>query len=100
MRGSGLTDAARAARERLRLQTVEGLAGAQRNAEVASAAGKCAVGGEAARAWFENGEVGLPPEVSPGKPAPGVTQIAGLERELERDPLAHEWGTSDGLGFG
>lgn len=43
------------------------------------------------RAWRERGEVGVQSKGSPGRPRLGPAQIARLERELERDPLAHGW---------
>ncbi|MEU1229642.1 helix-turn-helix domain-containing protein [Streptomyces sp. NPDC005828] len=43
------------------------------------------------RAWRERGETGIPSRGSPGLPRLNPTQIARLDRELERGPLVHGW---------
>ncbi|MGW4650211.1 IS630 family transposase [Kitasatospora sp. NPDC004289] len=90
--GGGLTDAERAARERIRLQAVERFAGGEKNKEIAAA---LRVSGRSVerwrRAWSERGEAGVSSKGSPGRPRLSSAQIARLERELERGPLAHGW---------
>lgn len=90
--GGGLTDAARAARERLRLQAVERFEVGQKNAKVAAAMRVSERSVERwRRAWREGGEAGVLSKGSPGRPRLSAAQIARLERELERGPLAHGW---------
>jgi transposase len=43
------------------------------------------------RQWREGGAVGVTSKGSPGRPKLSDAQIARLERELERGPLAHGW---------
>lgn len=43
------------------------------------------------RQWREEGLAGLASKGSPGRPRLSETQIARLERELERGPLADGW---------
>jgi len=43
------------------------------------------------RQWREEGLAGVAPKGSPGRPRLSDKQIARLERELERGPLAHGW---------
>ncbi|MFK0190575.1 winged helix-turn-helix domain-containing protein [Kitasatospora sp. NPDC090308] len=43
------------------------------------------------RAWRERGEAGVQSKGSPGRPRLGPGQLARLEQELERGPLAHGW---------
>ena len=43
------------------------------------------------RQWREEGLAGLASKGSPGRPRLSETQIARLERELKRGPLAHGW---------
>nr|WP_060887335.1 winged helix-turn-helix domain-containing protein [Streptomyces caniscabiei] len=90
--GGGLTDAERTTRERLRLQAVERFEGGQKNAEVAAALRDSVRSVERwRRAWREGGEAGVLSKGPPGRPRLSDAQIAGLERELERGPLAHGW---------
>ncbi|MER6568397.1 winged helix-turn-helix domain-containing protein [Streptomyces sp. NPDC001093] len=90
--GGGLTEAGRAARERLRQQAVEGFRAGQKNAEVAAALRVSERSVERwRRAWREYGEAGVLSKGSPGRPRLSDAQIVRLERELERGPLAHGW---------
>ncbi|MEU0395737.1 helix-turn-helix domain-containing protein [Streptomyces sp. NPDC006208] len=90
--GGGLTDAERAARERIRLQAVERFEGRERNREIAAALRVSERSVERwRRAWRERGEVGVQSNGSPGRPKLSPVQIARLERELDRGPLAHGW---------
>jgi transposase len=43
------------------------------------------------RLWRERGHAGVASKGSPGRPRLSEAQVAGLERELERGPLAHGW---------
>ncbi|MED7828893.1 hypothetical protein ACFQ0G_43040 [Streptomyces chiangmaiensis] len=43
------------------------------------------------RAWRQRGEAGVLSKGSPGRPKLSEDQVARLERELERRPLAHGW---------
>ncbi|MFC9399183.1 winged helix-turn-helix domain-containing protein [Streptomyces sp. NPDC057027] len=90
--GGGLTDAERAAREQIRLQAVVRFEAGKTNREVAAALR----GSERSverwrRAWREYGQGGILSQGPPGRPRLSETQIARLERELERGPLAHGW---------
>ncbi|MGW7824580.1 IS630 family transposase [Streptomyces puniciscabiei] len=90
--GGGLTDAERGKREQLRLQAVERFETRHKNAEVAAALRVSVRPVERwRRAWREQGEAGLLSKGSPGRSKLGETQVARLERELERGPLAHGW---------
>ena len=90
--GGGLTDAERTTRERLRLQAVERFESGQKNVEVAAALRISVRSVERwRRAWREGGEAGVLSKGSPGRPRLSEIQIARLERELERGPLAHGW---------
>ncbi|MFI8090713.1 helix-turn-helix domain-containing protein [Streptomyces sp. NPDC086080] len=90
--GGRLTDAARAARERIRLQAVERFEGGERNREIAAALRVTERSVERwRRAWRERGEVGILSKGSPGRSRLGPAQIARLERELERGLLVHGW---------
>ncbi|MFJ3176646.1 helix-turn-helix domain-containing protein [Streptomyces roseus] len=83
--GGGLTDAARAARERLRLEAVERFEVGQKNAEVAAAMRVSERSVERwRRAWREGGEAGFCRWVA-RRPRLSAAQIA----RLERGPLAH-----------
>nr|WP_202556529.1 winged helix-turn-helix domain-containing protein [Streptomyces sp. SID4950] len=85
-----MTDAGRAARERVRQQAVERFQAGQKNAEVADALRVSERSVERwRRAWREQGEAGVPSKGSPGRLRLGDGQIARLARELERGPLAH-----------
>lgn len=88
----GLTDAERAARERIRRQAVERFERGEKNREVAAALRVSERSVERwRRAWRERGETGLLSLGSPGRPKLSEMEFAGLERELERGPLAHGW---------
>ncbi|MFD8301330.1 IS630 family transposase [Streptomyces sp. NPDC059690] len=90
--GGGLTDAERAARERIRLQAVVRFEGGETNREVAAALRVSERSVERwRRAWREHGEAGVLSQGSPGRCLLSETQIARLERELERGPLVHGW---------
>jgi transposase len=90
--GGGLTDAGRAARERLRLQAVERFDAGQRNLQIATALRVSERSVERwRRAWRERGEAGLLSKGSPGRPRLGQAQVERLERELARGPLVHGW---------
>ncbi|WP_455568809.1 IS630 family transposase [Streptomyces exfoliatus] len=90
--GGGLTDAGRAARERIRLQAVERFEGGQKNREIAVALRVSERSVERwRRQWCERGEAGVRSKGSPGRPRLSEVQIARLERELERGPLVHGW---------
>jgi transposase len=90
--GGGLTDAERAARERIRLQAVERFERGEKNREVAATLRVSERSVERwRRAWRERGETGLLSLGSPGRPKLSEIQFARLERELERGPLAHGW---------
>ncbi|WP_455583808.1 IS630 family transposase [Kitasatospora cineracea] len=91
-RGGGLTDAERAARERIRLQAVGRFESGQKNREIAAALRVSERSVERWwRAWRERGEAGVRSKGSPGRPRLGPGQLARLERELGRGPLAHGW---------
>ncbi|WP_455431833.1 IS630 family transposase [Streptomyces fagopyri] len=90
--GGGLTDAGRAARERVRLQAVERFEGGQRNREIAAGLRVSERSVERwRRQWRERGEAGVLSKGSPGRPRLSEAQITRLERELERGPLVHGW---------
>ncbi|MFB6840210.1 winged helix-turn-helix domain-containing protein [Streptomyces sp. NPDC056361] len=90
--GGGLTDAERAVRERIRLQAVERFECAEKNREIAAALRVSERSVERwRRAWRERGEAGILSKGSPGRPRLSSVQIARLERELDRGPLAHGW---------
>lgn len=90
--GGGLTDAERTTRERLRLEAVERFEGAQKDAGIADALRISLRSVERWRSsWREGGETGVLSKGSPGRPRLSEAQIARLEQELERGPLAHGW---------
>ncbi|MFF8024545.1 winged helix-turn-helix domain-containing protein [Streptomyces sp. NPDC007896] len=90
--GGGLTDAERAARERIRLQAVERFADGQKNQQIAAELRVSVRSVERwRRAWRECGEAGLLSKGSPGRTRLSEAQFARLERELERGPLVHGW---------
>ncbi|XCM84338.1 winged helix-turn-helix domain-containing protein (plasmid) [Kitasatospora sp. HUAS MG31] len=90
--GGGLTDAGRAARERIRLQAVERFEDGQKNREIAAALRVSERSVERwRRQWRERGEAGVRSKGSPGRPRLSEAQIARLARELERGPLVHGW---------
>ncbi|KUN17652.1 transposase [Streptomyces corchorusii] len=88
--GGGLTDTERAARERIRLQAVVRFESGEKNREVAAALRVSERSVERwRRAWRERGRVGVLSQGSPGRSRLSETQVARLERELERGPLVH-----------
>ncbi|WLQ44294.1 winged helix-turn-helix domain-containing protein [Streptomyces laculatispora] len=90
--GGGLTDAKRAARERIRLEAVGRFESGAKNREIAAALRVSERPVERwRRQWRERGEEGVRSKGSPGRPRLSADQIAKLERELERGPLAHGW---------
>lgn len=90
--GGGLTDAKRAARERIRLQAVERFEGGEKNREIAAALRVSERSVERwRRAWRERGKAGVLSKGSAGRPRLTQEQIVELKRELERGPLAHGW---------
>ncbi|MFD3940007.1 winged helix-turn-helix domain-containing protein [Streptomyces sp. NPDC058611] len=90
--GGGLTDAERAGRERVRLQAVTGFEAGEKNGEIAAALRVSERSVERwRRQWREEGLAGVASKGSPGRPRLSETQIARLEQELERGPLAHGW---------
>jgi transposase len=87
-----LTDAERAARERIRLQAVTGFEVGEKNREIAASLRISERSVERwRRQWREKGLAGLASKGSPGRPRLSDVQIAKLEWELERGPLAHGW---------
>ncbi|MFJ4678249.1 winged helix-turn-helix domain-containing protein [Kitasatospora sp. NPDC088783] len=90
--GGGLTDAERAARERVRLQAVAGFESGEKNREIAAVLRVSERSVERwRRQWREDGEAGVASKGSPGRPRLSDAQMARLERELDRGPLAHGW---------
>ncbi|WP_406210566.1 winged helix-turn-helix domain-containing protein [Kitasatospora sp. NBC_01560] len=90
--GGGLTDAERAARERIRLQAVVRFEGGEKNREIAALLRVSERSVERwRRQWRERGQDGVQSKGSPGRPRLSDAQIDRLERELERGPLAHGW---------
>ncbi|MFD0272063.1 helix-turn-helix domain-containing protein [Streptomyces sp. NPDC127106] len=70
--GGGLTDAGRAARERVRLQAVERFESGQRNGEIGTALRVSERSMERwRRQWRERGEAGVLPKGCPGRPTVG-----------------------------
>ncbi|MEU8703175.1 winged helix-turn-helix domain-containing protein [Streptomyces sp. NPDC048680] len=87
-----MTDAKRAARERIRLEVVGRFESDAKNRELAAALRVSERSAERwRRQWRERDEAGVRSEGSPGRPRLSAHHIAGLERELERGPLAHGW---------
>ncbi|MER7682158.1 helix-turn-helix domain-containing protein [Streptomyces sp. NPDC096934] len=87
-----MTDAERTTREPLRLQVVERFEGGQKNAEIAAALRISLRSIERwRRAWREGGEAGVLWKGSPGGPRLSEPQIARLEQDSERGPLAQGW---------
>ncbi|WP_411146803.1 helix-turn-helix domain-containing protein [Streptomyces sp. x-80] len=88
--GGGLTDAGRAARERVRIQAVERFKGGKKNKDLAAALRVRERSVERwRRQWRDPGEAGALSKGSPGRPRLSESQMARLARELERGPLAH-----------
>ena len=90
--GGGLTDSERAGREQVRLQAVACFERGEKNQEIAAA---LRVSERSVERWRrqrrEEGLAGVASKGSPGRPLLSDTQIAKLERELGRGPLAHGW---------
>ncbi|MFJ8476428.1 winged helix-turn-helix domain-containing protein [Kitasatospora sp. NPDC094011] len=84
----GLTDAERAARERVRLQAVARFEAGEKNREISAA---LRVSERSVERWREHGEAGVVSKGSPGRQRLSAAQVDRLERELERGPLAHGW---------
>lgn len=90
--GGGLTDAERAARERVRLDAVARFEAGEKNKDIAVVLRVSERSVERwRRQWHEGGTAGAASKGSPGRPRLSDAQIARLERELERGPLAHGW---------
>nr|WP_190173636.1 winged helix-turn-helix domain-containing protein [Streptomyces mirabilis] len=90
--GGGLTDAERDARERVRQDVVTRFQAGATNKAVAVALRVSQRSVERwRRQWREGGAAGVASKGSPGRPRLSDKQIARLERELERGPLAHGW---------
>ncbi|MFJ9865747.1 winged helix-turn-helix domain-containing protein [Streptomyces sp. NPDC101165] len=90
--GGGLTDAERDARERVRLDAVTRFEAGATNRAVATALRVSERSVERwRRQWREGGAADVASKGSPGRPRLSDKQIARLERELERGPLAHGW---------
>ncbi|WP_268985527.1 winged helix-turn-helix domain-containing protein [Streptomyces sp. CC228A] len=87
-----MTDAGRAARERIRLLAVERFEGGEKDREIAAALRVSERSVERwRRQWRACGEAGVLSKGSPGRTRLSEMQIARLERELERGPLVHGW---------
>ncbi|MFJ4575552.1 transposase [Streptomyces sp. NPDC088846] len=87
-----MTDAEAAVRERVRLQAVTRFEGGEKNRDIAAALQVSERSVEPwRRQWRENGHAGVASKGSPGRARLPDVQIARLERELERGPLAHGW---------
>ena len=87
-----MTDAERAGRERVRIQAVTGFEAGKKNREIAASLRVPERSVERwRRQWREEGLAGVASKGSPGRPRLSDAQIARLERELERGPLAHGW---------
>ncbi|MFD7105807.1 helix-turn-helix domain-containing protein, partial [Streptomyces celluloflavus] len=79
--GGGLTDAERAARERVRLEAVGRFEGGAKNREIAAALRVSERSVERwRRQWRESGEEGVRSMGSPGRPRLSAAQIARIER--------------------
>ncbi|MCX5562786.1 winged helix-turn-helix domain-containing protein [Streptomyces sp. NBC_00038] len=90
--GGGLTDAERTAREQVWLQAVACFRGGEKNREIAAALQVSERSVERwRRQWREDGQARVASKGSPGRPRLFDAQMARLERELERGPLAHGW---------
>ncbi|WP_220296795.1 winged helix-turn-helix domain-containing protein [Streptomyces sp. MBT84] len=88
--GGGLNDAQRAARERVRLDAVARFEAGDRNQVIAGALRVSERSVERwRRQWREGGAAGVASKGSPGRPRLSDEQVARLERELDRGPLAH-----------
>ncbi|MDH6108977.1 transposase [Kitasatospora sp. MAP12-15] len=87
-----MTDAERAARERVRLRAVACFEGGEKNRAIAALLRVSERSVERwRRQWREEDLAGVASKGSPGRPRLSDIQIARLERELERGPLAHGW---------
>lgn len=87
-----MTDAGRAARERVRLEAASRFERGETAGQIAAALRVSERSVERwRRAWREGGSAGVLSKGSPGRSRLSDEQIACLERELERGPLAHGW---------
>jgi transposase len=87
-----LTDAERAAHERVRLQALECFEAGGKNAAIAVELRVSLRSVERwRRAWREHGPAGVVSKGSPGRPRLSDEQILRLEEALQRGPLAHGW---------
>ncbi|MEU0148813.1 winged helix-turn-helix domain-containing protein [Streptomyces sp. NPDC006288] len=90
--GCGLTDAKRAAGERIRLEAVGRFESGAKNREFAAALRLSERSVERwRRQWRERGEAGVRPKGPPGRPRLSAPQIDKLEGELERGLVARGW---------
>ncbi|MFE2737144.1 winged helix-turn-helix domain-containing protein [Streptomyces sp. NPDC059349] len=90
--GGGLTDVERVARERVRHEAVARFEGGEGNRDIAAALRVSERSVERWRSqWREEGLAGVASKGSPGRPRLSDVQMARLERELVRGPLAHGW---------
>ncbi|MDT0469432.1 helix-turn-helix domain-containing protein [Streptomyces sp. DSM 41699] len=90
-RGGGLTDAGRAARERLRQQAVERFQAGQKNAEVAAVLRVSERSVERwRRAWREHGEAGVLSKGSQDGPGSATRKSPGWNASWSA-PLTHGW---------
>ncbi|MFF2330981.1 MULTISPECIES: winged helix-turn-helix domain-containing protein [unclassified Streptomyces] len=81
-----------ALRERVRLEAVGLFEGGAKNREIVVALRVSERSVERwRRQWRERGREGVRSKGSPGRPRLSSCQMARLERELERGPLAHGW---------
>lgn len=94
--GGGLTDAERAVRERVRLDAVARLEAGDKNTVVAATLRVSERSVERwRRQWRGGGADGVASKGAPGRPRLSGTQVARLERKLERGP-SHTAGLTSG----
>ena len=87
-----MTDAERTARERLRREAVARFEAGEKSGDIAAALRVSERSVERwRRLWREGGADGVVSKGSPGRSKLDDSQVAWLERELERGPLAHGW---------
>ncbi|MEV1026789.1 winged helix-turn-helix domain-containing protein [Streptomyces sp. NPDC050264] len=78
--------------QQVRLQAVTGFEAGEKNRKIAASLRVSERSVERwRRQWREEGLAGVASKGSPGRPRLSDMQIARLERELERGPLAHGW---------
>ncbi|MFJ6436204.1 helix-turn-helix domain-containing protein [Streptomyces sp. NPDC091416] len=91
--GGGVTDVERDARERVRRQAVTRFETGGKNRGIAAMLRVAERSVERwRRQWREDGYAGVASKGSPGRPRLSDAQMAKLEQELERGPLAHGGG--------